>query len=131
MLTGSIGVADSRGTGLRIASKSPARRTAHHASEDRSAHLKIAALAQFPRYILRPFLGGVEGNDPDRAFVLAFEHVKDDGLQIGGFDVGFAIDTTIAAKIVDYEVHVLIFAVRDNRWVQPVRGIRNSAKRNK
>jgi hypothetical protein len=119
MLTGSIGAADNRGTGLRIASKSPARRTARHASEDRSAHLKIAALAQFPRYIrryiLRPFLGG-EGNDPDRAFVLTFEHVKDDGLQIGGFDVGFAIDATIAAKIVEYEVHVLIFVVRDNRW---------------
>jgi hypothetical protein len=34
------------------------------------AHLKIAALAQFVRhvsgYILRPFLGGIEGDDANR-----------------------------------------------------------------
>jgi hypothetical protein len=39
------------------------------------------------RYILRPFLGGIEGDDPDRVFVLAFEQVEDDSFQVGGFNV--------------------------------------------
>src|ERR1700722_12456006 len=112
MLTGSAEAADSR---------VPAFVSAHKVVQEERhiAHLKIAALTQLvghvSGYILRPLLSGVEGNDADRAFILTFEQTDDDGFQIGRFEVGFTIDTTIAAKIIDHEVHVLIVALRDNR----------------
>ena len=95
-------------------------------------HLQIAALAQFvchiSRYILRPFLGGVEGNHPQRAFVLAFEEVEDDGFEISGLDVSFAVDTAIATKLIDDKVYVLIVAFRSDLRIpwhlpQPTHGL--------
>jgi hypothetical protein len=75
-------------------------------------------MAQFVRHvcrhILRPLLGGIEGHDPDRVFVLAFEQVEDDCFQIGALYVDFPVDPPIAAKIIDHEVHVLIVAFWHN-----------------
>jgi hypothetical protein len=49
------------------------------------AGLQIATPTQFlddvRRYVLRPSLNGVEGDDPARAFVLAGEQVLDDGIR--------------------------------------------------
>jgi hypothetical protein len=50
------------------------------------------------RYVLRPLLGGVEGYDPDRAFVLAVKQISDHRFQIGGFDIGFPVGPSVAAK---------------------------------
>ena len=56
------------------------------------AHLQIAAPAQLMGDIcgdvLRPALGGVEGDDADRVVVLAGQQVLDHGFQVGGLDVG-------------------------------------------
>ena len=83
------------------------------------AHLLIAAVAKFVRYVggnvLRPLLGGAEGNDPDGVLVLAREQIGDHGFQIGLFDIGFAVDPAIAAEVVNDKVHVLIIVLRDNR----------------
>ena len=112
MPTGSAAVVARRDAVLRISPQHPVRRTARRA-------LEIAALTQFvsdiSRYILRPFLSGVEGDDPDRACVLAFEQIDDDGFQIVGFDVSFTIGSAIATKIIDEEVDIQIVALRHDR----------------
>jgi hypothetical protein len=69
------------------------------------APLEIAALAQFVRhvrrYILRPFLGDVEGDDPGRVFVLAVQQIGDDGFQVGGLDVSLPVYPAIATEVID------------------------------
>jgi hypothetical protein len=67
------------------------------------------------RYILRPFLGGIEGDDPDRVFVLAFEQVEDDSFQIGGFNVCLPVDPALLTEIINHELDGLIVALRHNR----------------
>lgn len=66
---------------------------------------------RLPRHILRPFFGGVEGDDPDRILVLALKQVEYHGFQIGGLSVGFTPYPTIAAKVVHDEVNVLVVAI--------------------
>jgi len=53
--------------------------------------------------VLRSAFGGVEGEDPDRVFVLTFRQIEDHGFQIGGLDVGFPVDAPAAPKIVNHE----------------------------
>ncbi len=70
------------------------------------SQLQIAAASQFHvrRYILRPFLGGIECNNPDWIAVLAFEQIEDDGFEIGGLDIRLPINSAIPPEIVNYEV---------------------------
>ena len=67
------------------------------------------------RNVLRPFLGGVEANDPDRIFVLALEQVEDHGFQIGRLRVDFAPGAAFLAEIIEDEVHSLIVAIWHDR----------------
>jgi hypothetical protein len=96
--------------------------------------LEIATLAQFVRHvcrhILRPLLGGVEGDDADRIFVLALEQTKDDGFQIRRLDIGLAPGAAVPAKVVNNELQFLIVTFRHDRGVQPVRGITQEPLRN-
>ena len=58
------------------------------------SHLEIAAPAQLAGDILRnifgPALGRIEGDDADRATVLAGEEILNNGFEVSGFVVGFA-----------------------------------------
>jgi hypothetical protein len=92
------------------------------------AELEIAASAQFPGDVLgdvlRPFLGGVEGDDPDRAFVLPLKQVEDHGFQIGGLSVGFTPDATMAAEVIQNEVTFWSSPFGTIEGTQPDRRIR-------
>jgi hypothetical protein len=55
---------------------------------------------------LQPSFGGVESDDPNRAFVLAFRQIED------GLDVSFTINRAIAAKVIDDQLNVLIVSFR-------------------
>lgn len=59
------------------------------------AHLQVAAPAQLMGHvlgdILRPALGGVEGDHPDGAGILAGQKVGNDGLKVGCLGVGFTV----------------------------------------
>jgi hypothetical protein len=83
------------------------------------AHLQITAAAQLMRNvcrdILRPFLGSVERDDPNWAFVLPLKQVDDHRFQIGSLYVGFTPDPAMAAKVIQNEVIILIIAIRDDR----------------
>jgi hypothetical protein len=78
--------------------------------------LEIAALAQFVgdigRDVLRPFFGGIEGDDADGVLVLALEHIEDHGFKVGIFDVGFPPGAAAAAKVVSDKLDVLIVLIR-------------------
>ena len=80
------------------------------------APLEIAATAQFVRhvgrYILRPFLGGVETDPPDRVVMLTIEQVSDHRFQIGGLDIGFPISAAFATEVVHRKINVLVVALR-------------------
>jgi hypothetical protein len=64
------------------------------------------------RYILGPFLGGIEADDVDGIFLLPFEQVHDDRVKISPLDIRFAIGATVAAEVVQDDADVLIVAVR-------------------
>jgi hypothetical protein len=73
------------------------------------------------RNVLRPFFGGVETDNPDRALVLPLEPVHDHRLEIGPLDVGFPgkpgrFDRSRRRRC---DVDVLIIAVGNDRGVQP------------
>jgi hypothetical protein len=53
-------------------------------------------------YVLRPVLGGIEGNHADRAFILTGQKVGDDSLQLGRAVVGFPPDPAESAKMVHH-----------------------------
>jgi hypothetical protein len=66
------------------------------------AHLQIAPAAQFlcdiGGNISRPSLSGVEGHDADGVRILPVEQVPDDGLEIRGLDIGFAVGPDPAGR---------------------------------
>jgi hypothetical protein len=86
---------------------------------DRSLASRSGAAA-LGRDVLRPALGGIECDDPDRIVILAAKEINDHGFQIGGLDVRLPIGAPFAAKIVDNEINGLIGAIRHDRR-SPVR----------
>jgi hypothetical protein len=81
--------------------------------------LQVAALAELlgniSRDVLRPFFGGVEGNDAERTFVLPLEQIENDGFHIGLFDVSFVPDPAMLAQVVHHQIDVLIVAAGHDR----------------
>ena len=55
---------------------------------------------------------GLKADDASRVFVLAGKEVEDNGFQIGGLDVGFPIDPSIPAEVVDHKIDALIVTSR-------------------
>lgn len=76
------------------------------------APLQLASASQLLgdvfRYVLRPAFGRVEGNDADRVGVFTREQAKDHVFQIGRFDVGFAVSSTISSEVVHDNIDALI-----------------------
>ena len=87
--------------------------------EERNALLLITAVTKlvrdFGRDVLRPALCGIEGNNPDRVFVLACEQIGGDRFQIGSLEVGLRPDAARLSEIIRYQVNRMIVAVRHNR----------------
>jgi hypothetical protein len=77
-------------------------------------------MSQFVRYvggyILRPAFAGIEGNDANGVFVLPTKQVEHHGFDIRTLKIGFPENATMATQVIDHEVHVVIVAVRHNRW---------------
>ena len=66
------------------------------------ARLQIATAAQLlcdiGRNIPRPAFGCVEADDADGLRILPVEQVLDDGLEVRGLDVGFAVGATLSYR---------------------------------
>jgi hypothetical protein len=80
------------------------------------AHLHIAASTNFKGYIfrnvLRPTLGGVEGDDAYWVRVLAGKQVLDDGFEVGPLIVCLAPGASYSTEIVSHQIDRLIVAAR-------------------
>jgi hypothetical protein len=57
----------------------------------------------------------MKGDDPDRTFILALEHIEDHRFEVGILDIGFAPGAAATAKVVNNEIHILVVVVRDDR----------------
>jgi hypothetical protein len=83
------------------------------------ACLKLAAPAEFlsdvGRDVARPAFGGVEADDADGLRILPVEQVLDDGLEVRGLDIGFAVGAPAPTEIVHYQADVLIVVSWHNR----------------
>ena len=83
------------------------------------SHLEIAAPAQLAgdilRNILGPALGRIEGDDADRAAVLAGEEILNNCFEVSGLVVGFAPRAADLPKIIGNEIHRLIAVSRYDR----------------
>jgi hypothetical protein len=57
----------------------------------------------------------VEAENPDRVFVLAVEQVQNDGLVIGGLELGLPPGPAEPAQIVNHQTDILIITARHDR----------------
>src|ERR1700730_16952347 len=68
------------------------------------------------RYVVRPMLKRVEGNNADRVVELPRHEIGDDGFEVRPLDLGFAVNGAESAEAVDYEVDGLIRAIGHDPW---------------
>ena len=64
------------------------------------------------RYVIRPMLKCVEGDNADWIIKLASQEIGDDGFEVRPFDLGFAINAATRADAVHNEISGLIGPVR-------------------
>ena len=80
---------------------------------------KIKPAQNFPRDILRgvlrPMVGGVKRDDPNRVAVLAGHQIADEGFEVGLAEIGFRKCGARFRVIVDDEIKRLVVTVRHNR----------------
>ena len=95
------------------------------------SHLEIAAPAQFAgdilRNIFRPAFSRIEGDDADRATVLAGEEILNNGFEVSGLVVGLPPSAADLPKIIGNEIDRLIAVSRYDRGRPTGSCIRNSA----
>ena len=64
------------------------------------------------RYVIRPMLECVEGDNADWIAELASQKIRDDGFEVRPFDLGFAAGAATRADAVHNEVSGLIGPIR-------------------
>jgi hypothetical protein len=85
----------------------------NHSALDVTAGLDFCRYV--PRDVIRPMLKHVECYDPDVIVELAGQEIGDDGVEVGSFDLGLAVNAA-AAEAVDHEIDGLIRAIGHDPW---------------
>jgi hypothetical protein len=82
------------------------------------------------RDVLRPFFDRVETDDADWVVILPLKHVHNDRFEVSSLSISFAVGTTLATKVVEDDVDVLIVAIWHDRWRPIPFTHRNSPQQN-